>query len=383
MTHYLYPILLALFFGSFLGSYYLFPKIITVAQFKKLNALPIGRSSHHTQTPNIGGLVFFIAMIFGVYLNQGWDHEDVGLSLVMGMVVLLFIGLKDDLMVASTSTKFLSQLGAIILVLFNPAFHIDTLHGFLGIDEIPIWVGISCAAFVMLAIINAFNFIDGIDGLAAMLAMVIFFYFGVFFFGMGLYLFASLNIVMIGSLGAFLRYNLSSDRKIFMGDTGSMLLGFLISCEVIGFFALESEFLKRLPIYIQNIHVISLAILIVPFFDSIRVVCIRLINRKSPFKADRNHLHHILIDHFNFSHAHASVLLANFTLIFAGLFFIISEMGSFIFLGLFSLCLFILVLLFRPSNYRPPVDLQKKEFARMVAEVKAKNRAYRSRTKKE
>jgi UDP-N-acetylmuramyl pentapeptide phosphotransferase/UDP-N-acetylglucosamine-1-phosphate transferase len=179
MTTVTLPILLVLLFSSFVGSYLLFPKIIAIAQFKRLIASPNGRSSHLTQIPNIGGLVFFIALIFGLYLSNEWDTDDAALTLITGMMVLFFVGLKDDLMVISAKTKFFSQLGAILLILYNPAFQVQTLNGFLGIQEIPLWLGIPFSAFVMLSIINSFNFIDGIDGLAGFVAMIILGFFGI------------------------------------------------------------------------------------------------------------------------------------------------------------------------------------------------------------
>ena len=359
--------------GSFLGSYYLFPKVIHLAQYKRLTADPNGRSSHQVQIPNIGGLVFFISMVFGIYFSHQWDFSNVGLSLIVGMVILLFVGLKDDLMVISPRTKSVFQIVSISLVLFNPAFHLDSLHGFLGIYEIPLSLGILFSGFVMLATINAFNFIDGIDGLAGMVGIVILGFLGYLFYLMGLYLFTSLGFVLAGSIFAFLRYNLSTNLKIFMGDTGSMLIGFLISSAVIRLFSLDSEHLAVLPIAMENLHLFVLAILIVPFFDSIRVTWIRLSKGKNFFLADRNHIHHILIDYFRFTHLKSSLIIGTFNLIFTSIFYNLSiDLNWFSVLIIFSLAFGFLVLLFLPSNFsnkRPP----RKDFLdNLIEDMKGK-----------
>jgi len=382
MTTFTLPILLVLLFSSFVGSYLLFPKIIAIAQFKRLIASPNGRSSHLTQIPNIGGLVFFIALIFGLYLSNEWDTDDAALTLITGMMVLFFVGLKDDLMVISAKTKFFSQLGAILLILYNPAFQVQTLNGFLGIQEIPLWLGIPFSAFVMLSIINSFNFIDGIDGLAGFVAMIILGFFGILFYAMGFYMFVGLIAVMIGSLIAFLRYNLSLDLKIFMGDTGSLLLGFLIASAAIRLFALTPQDLELLPLPAENLYLVILAILIIPFVDSIRVTWIRLSKGKSPFTADRNHVHHILIDNFHFSHLYASLLLATFNLIFGSLFMLMSmEVGTLAQFIFFAGSTGILILIFKPSNFSPKTDLEREEFERMIDEVRLRNESYRAKVK--
>ena len=359
--------LFSLLIGSFVGSYILFPKIIYIAQCKRLIANPNRRSSHLRGTPNIGGLVFFITMVFGLGLCQDWDYSHVGMSLVVGMLVLFFIGLRDDLMVINPFTKLMAQLVAILLVLINPEFQIFSLHGFLGIEEIPSWAGIPFHIFVMLSVINSFNFIDGIDGLAGIVAIIILVFFGFLFYLLGLYLFAALGMVMIGSLLAFLRFNLSRDHKIFMGDTGSLLIGFLIGAAVLRLFALAPDHLELLPFPPQNLYVLTLAILIVPFFDSIRVTFIRLSLKKSPLSADRNHVHHILLDYFHLSHRNASILIGAFNLIFTCIFFFLSaRLHSSTLLGIFLSSILMMAYLLKPTNFTHKTDLK----SGIISEVK-------------
>ena len=148
-----------------------------------------------------------------------------------------------------------------------------------------------------------------------------------------------------------------------MGDTGSMLLGFLIGSAVIRLFSLDAQYLVKLPVSIENIHLLSLAVLIVPFFDSVRVTWIRLSTGKSFFQADRNHIHHILIDYFRFTHLRASLLIGVSNFIFTSIFFYLSfELSSYAFLITLLLGLGLLVFIFLPSNFRRRESIPDKEF---------------------
>jgi UDP-N-acetylmuramyl pentapeptide phosphotransferase/UDP-N-acetylglucosamine-1-phosphate transferase len=163
----------------------------------------------------------------------------------------------------------------------------------------------------MLAIINAFNLIDGIDGLASSIGIVAFSGFSVVFFFAERYFFGLTSLVMVGILTGFLFFNLSTRNKIFMGDTGSMLIGFMVGVMSIRFLALDGSSLSRLPFNAIDVPIVLASFIIIPMFDSARVFTIRAINRKNPFSADRNHLHHVLIDAYKISHRKASFYIAS------------------------------------------------------------------------
>jgi len=187
----------------------------------------------------------------------------------------------------------------------------------MGIEDInPILAG-SIAVFILVAVINAINLIDGIDGLAASASIIMFSAFGVAFYTINHIFLFSVCIVMIGTLLAYLRFNLSSTQKIFMGDTGSMILGFMLGVMAISFLSLDPKDLAQMPIRGENLPIVTVAILIIPFFDTLRVFIIRISKNKNPFKPDRSHIHHIIIDKFSISHRKASFLLgiSNFLII--------------------------------------------------------------------
>ena len=359
MSSNIYINLLLFLAGSFLGSYCLFPKIIGMAHYMGFTAGANSRSSHYQHTPNIGGFVFFIAIAMGVYCSQQFDVYQIGLPLLVGTIVLFLTGLKDDLMVVSNATKTGGQLLAIALVLVNPALHITTLHGFFGIGEVSILFTLPFSAFVMYAIINAFNLIDGIDGLAAMVAILILGFLGYLFLTMNLYFFVGLSVLMIGSLLAFLFFNLSANKKIFMGDSGSLIIGFVIATAVIRIFAVPTSKIEVLPFMNENLHIVVLSVLILPFLDTVRVFTIRLLNKKSPFKADRNHIHHVLIDDVGLSHKATSFLLVSLNLTVSLLFYFLAasvNSGSLLVLFFFYIMYFSIVI-YRIKNSRKVVSV--------------------------
>jgi UDP-N-acetylmuramyl pentapeptide phosphotransferase/UDP-N-acetylglucosamine-1-phosphate transferase len=256
---------------------------------------------------------------------KGWDTFDEAIYLVPGLTILFITGLKDDLVVLSPFSKLFAQLVAIAFILSNEGFTIYSLNGFFGIYEIPVYVYYAIGAFMMLTIINAYNLIDGIDGLASIVGIVILIIYAAIFYMTKEYFYVLISLTLNGCLMAFLRYNLSEDKKIFMGDTGSLIIGYIISILTLKFLALSPNSVADLPFALENIPLIAISILIVPLFDTARVFTIRVANKRSPFSSDRNHTHHILIDYFNLSHRQASFIIGGFNLIFVYLFIILGS----------------------------------------------------------
>ncbi|MBC3758483.1 undecaprenyl/decaprenyl-phosphate alpha-N-acetylglucosaminyl 1-phosphate transferase [Hyunsoonleella sp. SJ7] len=287
---------------------------------------PNSRSSHLKRTPTLGGVSFFYTLIFALFFLREWSDNSEAMFFIPGLTILFIIGLKDDLVVLSPYTKLAAQFISIAFVLSNEAFVISSLHGFFGVYDIPLYISYLIGGFIMMTIVNAYNLIDGIDGLAAIVGIVILIIYSTIFYMTKDYFYLLLSLTLNGCLIAFLKYNLSaSHEKIFMGDTGSLIVGFIISILTLKFLALPSDKLEHLPFLIENIPLIAIGILIVPLFDTARVFTIRLANRKSPFSADRNHTHHILIDYFNLSHKKASLIIGAFNLVFVYLFIILGS----------------------------------------------------------
>lgn len=317
-----------LFVGTFLLTYLTIPKIIGVVEHKKLMDNPNKRSSHKKVTPTLGGVAFFYCLILAIFFLKDRDLHNEAIYLIPGLTILLIVGLKDDLVVLSPLTKLIAQIAAVSFILANDSFVIESLHGFLNINEIPYFLYLIIGGFLMITIINAYNLIDGIDGLAAMVGVVILMLYTTIFYLSHEYFYALLCIALNACLMAFLSYNLSSTQKIFMGDTGSLTVGFMIAMFTLKFLALKPTAYKDLPFLLENAPLVAIGILIVPLFDTARVFALRVLNKKGPFSPDRNHTHHILVDYLNLSHKQASFIIAGFNFIFVVLLIVLGSISS-------------------------------------------------------
>lgn len=315
-----------LLIGCFLASFYLVPKVKRIVYSKRLMDEPNQRSSHSKSTPSLGGIAFYIIFIFGLYFNDQFDEYHIAMSILPGVTLMFFLGLKDDLVALSPRVKFSGQILACLFVLYHYKFEIDSFHGFFGIYNMPLFLSVPLALLIMLALINAYNLVDGIDGLAASISTVAFVGFAVIFFMVERYFLALTAVTMIGTLLGFLFFNLSDRRKIFMGDTGSLVIGFLLAVFSIRLLALDQE-LSLLPFNAKYIPLIMGIFILIPLFDVVRVFSVRIIQGRSPLSPDRNHIHHIIIDRFKWSHRRTAfaiscmsfiIILSSFSLIFNG-----------------------------------------------------------------
>lgn len=298
-----------IFLGAFLITYIILPKIILVTELKKLTTPVNSRSAHLIPTPSFGGVAFFTTLILIVSLIQSIFLHFGGNNLIAGLTVLFMVGLKDDLIISTAKVKIVGQLMAISFVIFLPQLQITSFHGFLNIYEIHPFFSLLIALTLMLSIINAYNLIDGIDGLAGIIGIIICSIYAVIFFFTKRDFSFLICISVIAVLAAFLRYNLSSGtNKIFMGDSGSLIIGFLIGFLTLRFLTIDSFIILDYHFKTENRIIFIISILFIPVFDTTRIVFSRLLKKQNPFAADRNHAHHILID-LGLSHVKASILL--------------------------------------------------------------------------
>ena len=302
------------FLLSFSVAYFALPSIIYVVKQKNLMDNPNERSSHKEKTPTLGGISFFVSIVFTLMVFRPFDIDQVGINILSGVGVLFFVGLKDDLVGVKPSTKIIGQIIATLMLFFSTDLKITTLDGFLNITDIPYWTSVFISCAIVMAIVNSYNLIDGINGSASMVGMVIFSAFAYVFYDAEMYYYFLLSILCIGFLLAFLRYNLSNKKRVFMGDTGSMIVGFILAVLAIKFFALDTTSLESAVINPANKVWVLLSIIFIPFFDTTRVFTTRIIRHGKPFKADRSHIHHVFIDYLKLSHAKASILLASINL---------------------------------------------------------------------
>jgi len=279
--------------------YRMYPVIIYAVRSKNLMDEPGTRSMHTSKTPTLGGVGLFIAFalsiaFLGLMTNLPQPDLIKLLALLTATIMLMFLGVKDDLFGLAPKKKFMVQVVASLMVIILADFRIISIEGIFGLGELPYYISVIFTLFVFLLIINAFNLIDGLDGLAGSVALLSSLSFGIFFLINARYLFVLISFVLIGALLGFLRYNLSSYRKIFMGDSGSMFIGFLLAFQAVGFLSYNSVIDN--PITSIEAPIMAMCILSYPLLDTLRVFAIRIKQKRSPFSADRNHIHHRLID---------------------------------------------------------------------------------------
>ncbi|MFY0632005.1 MAG: undecaprenyl/decaprenyl-phosphate alpha-N-acetylglucosaminyl 1-phosphate transferase [Flavobacteriaceae bacterium] len=327
------------FVGSFLLTFYLIPKIINVVNHKQLMDSPNSRSSHEQLTPTFGGVSFYLIIILALlFLGKLIDDENISLNIVAAITILLFTGLKDDLVVISNFSKLIGQISAVCVFLYESSYTNLNFFGAFGLTEVTGVAGFGIMLLLMLLIINALNLIDGIDGLAASIGVVSLSCFAYIYYQLDEPFFVVLCIGMVGSLLAFLRFNFSTKKKIFMGDTGALILGFIIAVMSVKFLSLSAADYEVVSVVPQHSIFIVIAILVFPFFDMTRVFALRIFNKRNPFLADNNHTHHILLNLGN-SHTKSSVLIILFSTIITIFLFLASTKihNSWLLLGVYAL----------------------------------------------
>ncbi|HLW31436.1 MAG TPA: MraY family glycosyltransferase [Aequorivita sp.] len=297
---------------SFILAVNMFPAIIFLAKEKDLMAVPETRSTHSIKTPNLGGVGIFIAfslsiMILGGLTNFGQLQLGQLLLLLAAITIMFFLGVKDDLIGISPKKKFVGQAMASIIVILLKDVRIHNLDGLFGIGELPYVISVLVTLLVFIFIINAFNLIDGIDGLAGSIAIIASTIFGFFFMLHGNYLLMLVSFILVGALLAFLKFNFSEKNKLFMGDSGSLFIGFLLVYQSISFMGMNTT--ETLWFTLPNKAVLVMAILALPILDTLRVFIIRISQKRSPFSADRNHIHHRLMN-LGLSHKQCTLTLA-------------------------------------------------------------------------
>jgi UDP-N-acetylmuramyl pentapeptide phosphotransferase/UDP-N-acetylglucosamine-1-phosphate transferase len=302
---------LFLCFIAAIVSYVSYPVIIRVSNEKGLMATPNQRDVHTFKTPNLGGIgIFFAISLIISFIGNYFQNENV-FHLLGALTVMFFIGLVDDLIDISPKSKFIGQILVSLSIILLTDIRVESLHGIFGIYELPYIISTIITVLVFVTIINAYNLIDGVDGLAGTFAITANLFFSCFYFFNENYFMFFLSIGMIGALISFLMFNFSKKSKIFMGDTGSMVVGFLLAYQAV--YLSSVEFNSTLATINPKLIIYVMAIFSFPILDTARVFVIRLKAGKSPFSADNNHIHHALLS-FGLKHWEISVATSMFTI---------------------------------------------------------------------
>jgi UDP-GlcNAc:undecaprenyl-phosphate/decaprenyl-phosphate GlcNAc-1-phosphate transferase len=277
------------FFITFLAI----PAIMKVAQEKKLFDLPDSRKLHTSPIASLGGIGIFLGFFLSCLLTISGKQNSELQYFFASALVIVFLGLKDDILIISALKKFLGQLAAAAILIHLADIRINSMHGIFGLGTLPEPVSYLVSYITIIVIVNAYNLIDGVDGLAGSLGVVTTSLFGIYFFMAEMPAYSLIAFGMAGSLLAFLVFNFNP-AKIFMGDSGSLLLGLVNAILVIKFITVADAPGAIVPI--ESVVAVGFSILVVPLLDTLRVFSIRIANGRSPFVPDRNHIHHLLLD---------------------------------------------------------------------------------------
>lgn len=305
-------------FVSFAFGFLGMPVVLRIAKAKGLVVRPNKRMSHTGDVPNIGGLNIIFSFML-TYLLFEYDQLNQSQFFLIGLFAIMVVGFIDDVLILTPTAKLLGETLAGISLIGFADLRITHLHGIFGIEQIGTIPSYILSLFILIAIINAVNLIDGIDGLASGLGMLYSLFFAIYFGLVGDTSWSVLAICMIGSLAVFFIYNVFGHReKIFMGDSGSLLLGYLLTAFVFHFCEVNAYHQVPEAFHMDAAPAVAICVLTVPIFDTIRVSLTRIKQHRSPFEPDKNHIHHLLL-RTGLNHIQTTCVLLSVSLVFIAL----------------------------------------------------------------
>jgi len=282
-------------FISFLIGWGFMPIVIEIAKRKDFVVKPNNRTSHVGAIPNVGGIDIFISFFFTVFIFSYGIISELQFTIV-GVFIILIVGFVDDLIDIKAYWKLIGELSAAFFLIVLSDVRLSNLHGFLGIYELSTGVSYILSFFVFVVIINALNLIDGVDGLASGLGILYSLFFAVYFYLTNNDYLSISAFTMVGSLLVFFIYNVfGSKSKIFMGDSGSLLLGYMITLYVFEFCEMNAYHTVPEMYHLPAAPAVAICVLAVPLFDTLRVMATRIKKGTSPFHPDKNHIHHLFL----------------------------------------------------------------------------------------
>jgi len=310
---------------SFSIVYFVIPKIIKVSRIKKLFDVPNHRSAAKQVVPTLGGIAILAGFAISTIVSSNNYNIDELKYLYVGIITMFMIGLKDDIIGLSPRTKLIIEIIMAFYIVILGNYRISNLHGILGINEINYAWGLIISIIAIVGIINAVNLVDGIDGLAGGIGLLASLVYGFWFLNVGDNVYALCSFSLSGSLIAFLLYNVfGHTNKIFMGDTGSLVLGTILAILTLHF----NLYYPEMSSVKHGMPAISLALIIVPIVDTIRVFAIRLWNKRSPFSPDMNHIHHNVLKLTNSHPISTLIILFVNVLMILSAFLLLDELGN-------------------------------------------------------
>jgi UDP-N-acetylmuramyl pentapeptide phosphotransferase/UDP-N-acetylglucosamine-1-phosphate transferase len=301
------PQTLASLITSFILTFLLTPLVIGFFKKKNIMDKPGGRKIHTGDTPSMGGIAIFLGMVIALLIWMPLPGLQRFKFFYGAMGIMFIVGLRDDLVPVRPTVKLAAQLLSSCMVIFLMDIKLNSLYGIFTIEELPNLISFFLSLFTLIVITNSYNLIDGLDGLASSIGIIAFFFFGIYFFLVGQTYYSMVCFAFIGALIAFLNFNWEPSR-IFMGDTGALLIGFALAVVSIKFIDYNHYLPEETPFKLTSSVAVAISVIIIPLFDTLRVFISRAMKKKSPFSPDKTHLHHILM-RLGFSHSGTTLIM--------------------------------------------------------------------------
>lgn len=319
---------------AFSVTFLVMPILISILKKKKIGDAPGGRKIHKTFVPSMGGIAIFAACAVALAI-WAWQFPLPDIRFLLGAITLMFfVGFRDDMVELKATHKILGQFVAVLLVVVLSDIRIKDLHGFLGIGELNQYVSYGFSAFVILALTNGFNLIDGLDGLAGTMATIVFTFLGSWFLIQGLESYALISFTFLGAVIAFLFFNWHP-AKIFMGDTGSLTLGFTMAALIIAFMETNAALPTDNYWRFSPVFTAGITLMIFPLYDMARVFTRRIRRGQGPMTPDKSHVHHFLM-RMGLKHNHVALVLGGLQLSFILLLFLLKDLSDHLALPIIS-----------------------------------------------
>lgn len=335
---------------AFLGTLWIHPKVLKIAVMKDLVDNPDARKLQRRPIPNMGGAAVFFGIIIGLCSSQTILNSPNVFMLMAAMLIMLYIGIMDDILSLTPTLRFIIEILLICWLMYINKSSINCFYGVWDIATIPMWISIPLTIFACVGIINAINLIDGVNGLSSGFCFMSSILFAIMFYNLGNKEMMIIAISAAGAIIPFFLHNVFGNKtKMFIGDSGTLAIGTMISMFVISI--LKEDFAGTV-LMVKGVGLIPflLAVLSIPVFDTLRVMSTRILNGKSPFSPDKTHLHHMFID-LGFSHTATTTSILSLNFIITATWFLSYKLGASIDMQLYIVLTLSILFTFGLYNY--------------------------------
>ncbi|HCW08861.1 MAG TPA: undecaprenyl/decaprenyl-phosphate alpha-N-acetylglucosaminyl 1-phosphate transferase [Cytophagales bacterium] len=330
----------------------MFPVLIKLLTQWRLFDSPGSHKIHSAYKPSIGGLAILFGASIALLLGLSFAELTLYKYFFISLLLMALIGLRDDALALTPTQKLFSQFLPVMLLVFFNRTTLNSSYGLLALPEIPeivIWI---ISVFTIIILTNAYNLIDGLDGLAGTVGMICLVTFGLWFYGVEHRVASLISFTFAGAILAFLIFNWEPS-KIFMGDTGALMIGFLLSYLAILFINTNYNLTEGHPYKMSSSIGSAICVVIIPVFDTLRVIILRIRQGLSPFHADRNHLHHQFIK-LGLSHSKAVLIMASINIVMIVFAWTLRKQNDLLILGVVIVLCLIINFILRYAQQRTP-----------------------------